>query len=83
MKLPATITRDWLVALSDTDLVDAEARLHQMFGVLERRNKKAFGAQYSLFRGPADLLAAWDRWSRVSQLTRERGLRPRRPTPTS
>ena len=78
MKLPQSITRQWLGTLTNDDLMDAESRLHQTLGVLERREKKARGAHYQLLRGPAELLAAWDRWSRVSQAARERGLQARR-----
>jgi hypothetical protein len=74
---PDVINKAWIDSLSDADLLDVEARLHAQLGVIERREKKARGDKYALFRGPADLLDAWDRWSRMSFATRERSLRPR------
>jgi hypothetical protein len=68
----------WIETLSDVDLLDVEARVHAKFSVLERREKKARGDKYQLMRGPADLMDAWDRWSRLLSATRERSLNPRR-----
>ena len=78
VRVPETITLDWIVSLSDADLVTAESRLSNALGTLERRERNAWGARYELMRGPADLLRAWDRWTRVNRATRERGLRPLR-----
>ena len=77
---PETINAPWIGTLTDDDLVDVEGRLHTQFSVLERRAKKLLGAHYDMFRGSADLLRAWDRWSRVHTATRARHLHPRRPT---
>ena len=74
MRVPETISHKWIGALSDTDLVEAEGRLRAQLGVIERREKKVWGGKYELMRGPADLLNAWDRWTRVNRATRERGL---------
>lgn len=79
MKLvPERITNEWIVSLTDADLLDVEARVHARFALLERREKKRRGYKYELMRGPADLTEAWDRWSRVNSATRERSLNPRR-----
>jgi hypothetical protein len=80
--VPESINRIWIEGLTDADLVDCEARVHEKFALLERREKRARGEKYQLFRGPADLMAAWDTWSRLSAATRERSLRPRRDPPT-
>lgn len=76
--VPERISRDWIDTLSDEDLVDVEARLHGKFTVLEKRERKAVGARFTMMRAPADLLDAWDRWSRLLNATRERALVPRR-----
>jgi hypothetical protein len=73
----------WIETLSDIDLLDVEARVHAKFSVLERREKKARGDKYQLMRGPADLMDAWDRWSRLLSATRERALNPRRESAAS
>ena len=77
-KLPQHITHDWLGTLDDDRLLDTEARLHAAFRTLEQAQKRADGERYDLMRGPAPLLAAWDRWSRVHTATRARRLHPRR-----
>ena len=80
--VPGNISYSWIETLSDADIVDIEARLHGAFTTLERREKKARGDKYDFWRGPAELMTAWDRWSRVSTATRERSLTPRRtPAP--
>jgi hypothetical protein len=76
--VPEHISQTWIESLSNPDLIDIEARLHANFALLERREKKARGYRYELCRGPADLMAAWDRWSRISTATRDRALTPRR-----
>jgi hypothetical protein len=73
--IPDTISLEWIDSLSDPELLDVEARLRGRFALLERREKKIRGHRYELCRGPADLMAAWDRWSRVSTATRDRSLR--------
>lgn len=80
--VPETMTRSWIDSLSNEDLVAVERRLHDRFTVLERREKKLRGERYELMRGSAELMSAWDRWSRVSNETRERSLRPDR-TPSA
>jgi hypothetical protein len=74
---PDIINMKWIDTLTDADLLDVESRLHEQLAVIERREKKAKGDKYLLFRGPADLLDAWDRWSRINAATRERSLKPR------
>ena len=76
--LPERIHATWIGTLSDGDLLDVEAQLHDRFFALEGREKQKVGVKYSLFRGPADLMDAWDRWSRVHTATRARALNPRR-----
>ncbi|HEY8176847.1 MAG TPA: hypothetical protein VIF32_14195 [Gemmatimonadaceae bacterium] len=76
--LPDRISMAWIETLTDVDLLDVEARVHARFTVLERREKRARGDKYQLMRGPADLMEAWDRWSRLLAATRERSLNPRR-----
>ncbi len=78
MRMPERVTSAWIDSLTDGDLVTAESRLHKSFSAMERAQKKLLGAQYELMRGPAELLAAWGSWSRVSTATRVRGLHVRR-----
>jgi len=82
-QLPERITAVWISSLADTDLVDVEWRLHQVFAKVETEQKKILGASYQLMRGPEVLLAAWQRWSMVSNATRARGLHPRNNRTTS
>ena len=76
--VPERISRDWIDSLTDTEIVDIEARLHTKFTTLDKRERKAKGDRYTMMRAPADLLDAWDRWSRLLNATRERALVPRR-----
>lgn len=76
--VPERISLDWIGTLTDADLIDIEARLHERFTALERREKKAHGGRYQLFCSPPDVMDAWDRWSRVLTATRLRALNPRR-----
>jgi hypothetical protein len=76
--LPDRISMTWIESLSDVDLLECEARVHARFAILERREKKVRGHRYELCRGPADLMDAWDRWSRLNAATRDRSLTPRR-----
>jgi len=80
MKLPEHITASWMDSLTDGDLLTAESRLHVTFAALEGAQKKLRGEEYELMRGPAELLSAWGRWSRVSTEARARGLHARRRT---
>ena len=81
MNLPGRITADWMDTLPDEGLLDAEASLYVAFTELDRAERAARGARYDLSRGPAPLMAAWDRWSRVSNEARRRRLQPRRRAP--
>ena len=76
--LPARINAAWIDTLADDDLIDVEARLHERFTVLDSRHKRLRGGEYSLMRGPTELIDAWDRWSRVSMAARTRSLVTRR-----
>jgi hypothetical protein len=76
--VPDRIDPAWISTLADEDLIDIESRLHSKFVLLERRQKRARGQKYDLFLGPADLMDAWDRWSRVNTATITRSLIPRR-----
>ena len=78
MKVPEHITGTWMDGLSDADLLLAESRLHKTYTTLESAERKARGEQFALMRGPAELLAAWGRWSRISAYARGRGLHVRR-----
>ena len=78
MELPERPTAKWMDSLTDSDLLLAESSLHQAFFSLEREQKALLGDKYELMRGPAELMAAWDRWTRVNTATRSRGLNPRR-----
>lgn len=76
--VPDRISLAWIETLTDADLLDVEARVRARFTLLERREKKARGDKYQLMRGPADLMDAWDRWSRILAATRDRSLNPLR-----
>jgi len=76
--VPERISLAWIETLTNDDLLDVEARVHAKFTVLERREKKVRGDKYQLMRGPAELMDAWDRWSRLHAATRDRSLNPRR-----
>ena len=74
MRLPEHVTGAWMDSLTDGDLLTAESRLHKAFSALERAQKKLLGDGYDLMRAPAELLAAWGSWSRVSTEARARRL---------
>lgn len=74
MRMPEHVTSAWVDSLSNGDLLTAEARLHKSFVTLEQAQKKLLGDGYDLMRAPAELLAAWGTWSRVSTEARARGL---------
>jgi hypothetical protein len=76
--VPESISRAWIDTLSDDDIVDVEARLHTRFRTLEKREQKALGARFTMMRAPADLLEAWDKWTRLLNAVRERALVARR-----
>jgi hypothetical protein len=79
MRLPERITYKWMGTLDDDALLTAEARLQVAFAAEEKAHRHVVGDRYELMRGPAELLGAWDRWSRVNTETRSRNLNPRRP----
>jgi len=78
MQVPEYITTRWIDSLANESLLDAESSLHKIFSDLEQEEKAQVGADYSLMQGSADLMAAWDRWSRVSTAVRARKLYRRR-----
>ena len=79
--MPARITADWMDTLPDDRLLDVESSLYATFAALDQAERAARGAHYDLTRGPATLMTAWDRWSRVSSEARRRNLQPRRRSP--
>jgi hypothetical protein len=81
MILPERITYDWMGALDDESLLAAELRLHEVFADEEAVQRKLLGQRYELMRGPAELMSAWDRWSRVHAESRRRKLNPKRVLP--
>ena len=44
MRLPETINASWIATLADEQLLQAEARLHELFRVQEKREKARTGA---------------------------------------
>ena len=80
MRVPPRITATWIDSLSDENLLLAELRLKNAFAKEERAEKRRLGLAYDLMRGPAELMLAWDRWSRVNAATRTRKLNPTRVT---
>jgi hypothetical protein len=76
--VPDRINTAWISTLADEDLLDIESRLYERFAVLDRRQKQLRGRDYNLMRGPAPLIDAWDRWSRVAVATKTRSLVVRR-----
>ena len=78
MQIPEHITPNWIDSLPNDSLLDAESSLHKIFSTLEQEEKARGGANYSMMHGSANLMAAWDRWSRVSTAVRARGLHRRR-----
>ena len=81
MRIPGRITATWIDSLTNDDLLMAETRLKKVFAVRERVEKSKLGGAYDLMRGDAELMSAWDRWSRVNSAIRVRGLTPNRPRP--
>jgi len=78
MTLPDRITHDWMLTLDNDALLTAERSLHEEFKAGEATERRRVGERYELMRGPAELLSAWDRWSRVNTEARTRKLHPRR-----
>jgi hypothetical protein len=77
MKLPERINGKWVLELGNDQLIEAEWQLHQTFSRIEVDEKKATGSRYSMLRGSAELVDAWQRWALVSTAVRTRGLNPR------
>jgi hypothetical protein len=82
MRIPGRITAMWIDSLTNDDLLLAETRLKKVFARMERVEKGRLGGAYDLMRGHAELMSAWDRWSRVNAAIRARGLTPTRVRPT-
>ena len=82
MRIPGRITAMWIDSLTNDDLLLAETRLKKVFARMERVEKGRLGGAYDLMRGHAELMSAWDRWSRVNAAIRSRGLTPTRVRPT-
>ena len=82
MRVPPRITATWIDSLTDDNLLLAELRLKTAFAKEERAEKKRTGRAYDLMRGPAELMLAWDRWSRVNAAARGRKLNPTRAVVT-
>jgi hypothetical protein len=78
MRVPSRITATWIDSLTNDNLLVAESRLKSAFAKEERAEKKRTGRSYDLMRGPAELMLAWDRWSRVNAAARGRKLNPNR-----
>ena len=78
MQVPEHITSKWIDSLGNESLLDAESNLHKIFSDLEQEEKAQVGASYNLMHSSANVMAAWDRWSRVSTAVRARGLHRRR-----
>ena len=83
MRIPGRITAMWIDSLTNDDLLLAETRLKKVFAVRERVEKGRLGGAYDLMRGDAELMSAWDRWSRVNSAIRTRGLTPNRVRPVT
>lgn len=77
-RAPERLSLAWMDSLSDADLIDVEYTARAKFYLLERREKKVRGDKYLLMRGPAELMDAWDRWSRILSATRDRSLKPKK-----
>lgn len=76
--VPDRINGTWIKTLADEDLIDVEERLYGRFLILDNKEKKLRGGRYLMFRGPAELLTAWDRWCRVRNALQFRSLVARR-----
>lgn len=83
MRIPGRITAMWIDSLTNDDLLMAESRLKKVFAQRERVEKGRLGGAYDLMRGDAELMSAWDRWTRVNSAIRTRGLTPSRVRPVT
>jgi hypothetical protein len=68
------VNADWIATLGDDQLVDAEARLRDVFLTQETLEKQRRGARYAVLEGPEVLVTAWHRWVMVSNEARTRRL---------
>ena len=75
MKFPDRITGNWIDALTDIQLQDAERTLHKRFAKEEKAERTLRGGSFDMMRGPETLTAAWMKWSMVNSAARLRGLR--------
>ena len=74
MRVPEHVNAAWIESLADDQLMQAEAKLHALFCVQEKREKARAGARYSMMRGPEPLIAAWHRWLMVNNEALHRGM---------
>ena len=78
IEMPAHVTTRWIATLENEQLLAAEAQLYSTFRTRETAEKSRAGARYLLMQGPPELVAAWERWSLVSNEARARGVVVRR-----
>ena len=78
MRVPEMVNAAWIESLADEQLLEAEAKLHAVFAVQEKREKARAGDRYSMLRGPQPLVAAWHRWLMVNNEALHRGIVLRR-----
>ena len=83
MRIPGRITATGIDSLTNAALRTAETRLKTVFAVRERVETSKLGGAYDLMRGDAELMSAWDRWTRVNSAIRTRGLTPSRVRPVT
>lgn len=82
VKIPDKVSAAWVESLGDAQLISAEATLRKQFAEEESAEKERTGARYSMFRGPATLMAAWTRWLLVSNEAMARRVAVKRRIPT-
>ena len=82
VKIPDRVSAAWVEGLGDAQLISAEATLRKQFAQEEIAEKERKGARYSMFRGPESLMAAWTRWSMVSNEAIARRVAVKRRIPT-
>jgi hypothetical protein len=82
MKIPEKVNASWIDSLADEQLIKAEATLRKEFAKEEIAEKERRGPRYTMFRGPASLMAAWTRWLLVSNEAQMRRLAVQRRMPT-
>jgi hypothetical protein len=79
VRMPSTVNASWIASLDDSQLLEAEQKLHEQFNVLETREKRRAGDRYVMLRGPEPLVTAWLRWLMVKNATMDRGVVIKRP----